>query len=74
MDGGILLGHPWAFPMVLVVVVVVVLEVERWSGPVNEFGCTRSISRGRLYSFCKYFNCAGNSVKNKCKRKGGQFI
>ena len=37
--------HHWAFPMVFVVVVVVVVlvvfvEFERWSGPVDGFGCT----------------------------------
>ena len=39
-------GPPWGFPMVFVVVVVVVVfvvvfvEFERWSGPVDGFGCT----------------------------------
>ena len=34
-------GLPWAFPMAFVVVVVVVVVVfERWSGPVDGFGCT----------------------------------
>ena len=38
-------GLPWGFPMVFVVVVVVVVvvvfdEFERWSGPVDGFGCT----------------------------------
>ena len=52
----------WAFPMVFVVVVVVLVEFERWSGPVNGFGCTRGISGGQLYCFCLYCNSSGNIV------------
>ena len=57
------LGLPIVFGVVVVVVVVVVLvEFERWSGPVNGFGCTRSISGGQLCCFCLYFNSSGYIV------------
>ena len=60
-------GHPWAFPMVFVFVVVVVVVVvfEKWSGPVNGFGCTRSISGVQFWCVCVYFNSSGNVVKHK---------
>ncbi len=58
-------GHPWAFPVmfvVVVVVVVVVVEFERWSGPVNGFGCTRSISGAKFRCVCMYFSSSDNIV------------
>ena len=60
-------GLPWGFPMVFVVVVVVVVvvvfvEFERWSGPVDGFGCTRLTSGVQLCCFCMYFSSSGNIV------------
>ena len=60
-------GLPWGFPMVFVVVVVVVVfvEFERWSDPVDGFGCTRLTSGVQLCCFCLYFTLLAIScIKN----------
>ena len=65
-------GLPWGFPMVFVVVVVVVVvfvEFERWSGPVDGFGCTRITSGVQLYCFCMYFTVLAISCKHKKKNE-----
>ena len=71
-------GHLLGFPMVFIVVVVLLLllvKFERWSGPVNGFGCTRSSSLLQFIFVCLYFISSGNIVrKEHYKRKGGQFI
>ena len=54
----------WAFPITFVVVVVVVLvEFERWSGHVNGFECTRSI----LGFYCISFVCLTAVLAGSCK-------
>ena len=40
---GLLWGYPMVFVVVVVVVVLVFVEFERWSGPVDGFGCTFSL-------------------------------
>ena len=45
---------------VVVVVVVIVVKFERWSGPVDGFGCTRRISGVQLCCFFIYFTGSGN--------------
>ena len=47
-------------PWVLLVVVVVV--VERRSGPVSGFGCTRTLFGVHLGCVCVYFSSSGNIV------------
>ena len=54
------------------VFVVVVVVFEKWSGPVNGFGCTRSISGAQFWCVCVYFNSSGNvGLKRYYERKGG---
>ena len=51
----------------MVFVVVVVVEFERWSGPVDGFGCTRLNSGVQLCCFCVCV-CISTVLAMPCKK------
>ena len=55
---------PWAFPMVFVVVLllVVLVEFERWSDPVEDLGAPEAFLGLICVVFCVYFSSSGNIV------------